>query len=92
VNADAVTAPNIVSADPDPSTINEDGVKTVVWNKGYGVAWLVTEDGETLYPTPAPSVWAYLSVVVFPVFGFLIPWGVVKAVGWVTVGFSQPRA
>jgi hypothetical protein len=60
---------------PDPSTINGDGVRTVLWNKGYEVASLVTEDGETLYPTPAPSVLEYLLVVILPIFGFLIPWG-----------------
>jgi hypothetical protein len=77
---------------PDPSTINGDGVRTVLWNKGYEVASLVTEDGETLYPTPAPSVLEYLLVVILPIFGFLIPWGVVRAVGWVVVGFSPPHS
>jgi hypothetical protein len=60
---------------PDPSTINGDGVRTVVWKNGYEVASLVTEDGETLYSRPAPSVLEYLLVMILPIFGFLIPWG-----------------
>lgn len=47
-------------------------------------AWgITTPDGETLDPTPEPSPFAYLLVLVLPVAGFVVPWGSVRAIGWV---------
>jgi hypothetical protein len=46
-----------------------------------------TQDGQTLYPTPAPSAWLYLLIALFPILGFFIPWGAVRAIGWVGGGF-----
>lgn len=75
---------------PNPSDVNKGGIKTINWTHGYGVESIVTEDGQTLYPTPAPSAWLYLLVALFPVFGFFIPWGTIRAIGWVGAGFFQP--
>jgi hypothetical protein len=76
--------------------INKDGIKTIfwdkdhVWNDASGVYSIETDTGQTLYPTPAPSAWLYFLAVLFPIFGFFIPWGVVRSVGWVGAGFVQP--
>jgi hypothetical protein len=75
---------------PVPSEVNKGGIRTINWDEGFGVYSIETEDGQTLYPTPAPSEWNYLWVALFPVLGFFIPWGAVRAIGWVGVGFSQP--
>jgi hypothetical protein len=78
------------------SEVNKDGIKTInwdrdqVWKDGSGIYSIETTDGQTLYPTPAPSAWLYLLVVLCPVLGFLVPWCVVRAIGWVIVGFAQP--
>lgn len=48
------------------------------------------EDGQTLYPTPAPSAWLYLLIALFPVLGFFVPWGAIRAVVWVVAGFIKP--
>jgi len=70
-----------------PSEVNKGGVGTINWGTNYSVASIVTEDGQTLSPTPSPAAWQYLSIVLCPIFGFLIPWGAVRAIGWVGAGF-----
>ena len=68
---------------------NRGGIKTIAWGKDFGVRYLETEDGQTLYLTPAPSAWLYLLVALFPVLGFFIPWGALRAIGWVGAGFVK---
>jgi len=72
------------------SELNRWGIKTIHWTKDFGVESIETEDGQTLYPTPAPSAWLYLRIALFPIVGFLVPWGAIRAIGWVTAGFFQP--
>jgi hypothetical protein len=75
--------------------VNRNGIKTIfwdkdhVWNDASGIYSIETDDGQTLYPTPAPAAWEYLLVVLFPLAGFVIPWGVVRAIGWVLSGFAE---
>jgi hypothetical protein len=75
--------------DPPRSTVNKGGIKTIHWTKDLGVESIETEDGATLYPTPRPTLWPYLLAVIFPVFGFVIPWGLVCTLAWVGVGFFE---
>ena len=77
-------------SDPPISTVNQDGINAIHWTKDLGVASIETGDGQTLYRTPAPSAWLYLLVALLPVLGFFIPWGAVRAIGWVGAGFVQP--
>lgn len=71
------------------------GIKEVVWdsehiwNDGSGIYSIETDDGRTLYPTPAPTVWSYLLIGLFPILGFFIPWTTIRAIGWVGAGFVQ---
>jgi len=69
---------------------NRGGIKTIAWGKNFGVRYLETQDGQTLYPTPAPAAWQYLFIVLVPILGFFIPWGAIRAIGWVAAGFFQP--
>lgn len=75
------------SSDPPASTVNRDGIKTIRWTKGLGVESVETEDGKTVYPAPAPNRWLYLLAAILPPLGFVLPWGLVRAVGWVGAGF-----
>lgn len=75
------------NAQPIFSQVNQGGITTINWGHDYEVASIETVDGDTLSPTPAPAAWEYLLVVLFPVAGFVIPWGVVRAIGWVGAGF-----
>lgn len=60
-----------------------------IWNDPSGIYSIQTDNDQTLYPTPAPSPWEYLSVTLLPILGFVIPWGLVRALGWVGSGFVQ---
>lgn len=72
-----------------PSTVDKGGIKAIRWAENYGVESIETEEGETLYSTPAPSAWLYLLIALFPLLGIFIPWGAVRAIGWVGAGFVQ---
>lgn len=67
--------------------IDKGGIKTIHWTKDHEIDSIETDDGQTLYPTDAPSAWLYLLVALFPVLCFFIPWGVIRAIGWVGAGF-----
>jgi hypothetical protein len=75
--------------DYTPSELNSGGIKTVHF-ENREIASIEPQDGQTLYPTPAPAAWLYLLIALFPVLGFLIPWGAIRAIGWVGAGFVQP--
>jgi hypothetical protein len=73
---------------PLASELSKGSISKIHWAKDYSVESIETDDGQTLYPTPAPSAWTYLWVsLVWIVPGFFIPWGVVRAIGWVGAGF-----
>jgi hypothetical protein len=84
-----ITNPPITDSKGWQITVNSGGVGTIFWGSDYQVASIQTLDGQRLYPTPAPSAWTYLLVALFPILGFLIPWGAVRAIGWVGAGFAQ---
>jgi len=73
-----------------PSELNRGGIKTVYWTANLQAASIETTDGETLYPTAAPSAWLYVLIALFPVLGFFIPWGAIRAIGWVGAGYVDP--
>jgi len=83
------SATEMEDAVPLPSEVNAGGIKTIYWAKGwaYTIESIEIDDGQTLYPTPAPSAWLCLLIALFPAIGFFIPWGAVRAIGWVGAGF-----
>jgi predicted small secreted protein len=71
--------------------VDKGGIKTIHWTKDNEIESIETVD-EYLYPTPAPHAWEYILVVLFPVLGFFIPWGAIRAIGWVGAGFvASPK-
>ena len=76
----------------DHSDVNKGGIKSLFWANNYEVKSLETEDGQSLFPEPAPSFWLYPLAATFPFLGFLAPWGLVSALIWVGAGFvDAPR-
>ncbi len=57
-------------------------------NYDWRTLGIKTPDGQTLYSTPSPGPWSYAGIVLLPLLGFFIPWGAVRAVGWVGAGFA----
>jgi hypothetical protein len=70
--------------------VDKDGIKTIHWTKDNEIESIEAEDGQTLYPTSAPSAWRYLLIALLPALGFCIPWGAIRAIGWVVAGFVKP--
>jgi hypothetical protein len=78
----------------DVGELDEDGIKTIHWDWTLDnqIESIETQDGQTLYQTPAPTAWEYILVALLPVLGFFIPWGAVRAIGWVGAGFvASPK-
>jgi hypothetical protein len=76
----------------DVGEIDRDGIKTIRWTSDHKVESLETQDGQTLYPTPAPGAWSCIMIAILPLLGFFIPWGAVRAIGWVGAGFvTSPK-
>jgi hypothetical protein len=65
------------------------GITAIQWGKDFSVESIETDDGQTLHPIPAPPAWKYLLIALFPLLGFFIPWGTIRAIGWVGAGFFQ---
>lgn len=84
------SAAEMEDAVPLPSEVNAGGIKIINWAKGwdYTIESIETENSQMLYPTPAPNRWLYFVAAICPVLGFVLPWGLVRAVGWVGAGFT----
>lgn len=83
-------APTYAPRDAKPSTFASGEIKTINWTWNFEISSLELADGQTLYPTPARGAWSYGLIVILPLLGFFIPWGIVRAVGWAVAGFVQP--
>lgn len=78
---------------PLEDSINRDGIKTIDWfylDGKWEAGEIDTEGGYHLAWYPAPSLWAYVQPMLWPVLGFLIPWGAVYVIAWVGAGFVHP--
>jgi hypothetical protein len=67
--------------------VDKGGIKTIYWTKMFGVESIETQAGQMLYPAPTSSLWLYLFAAISPLLGFALPWGLIRAVGWVGAGF-----
>jgi hypothetical protein len=67
--------------------VNEFGITGINWTQDCRAAMIYTDTGQVFYQELAPHAWEYLLIAVCPALGFFVPWGAVRAVGWVGVGF-----
>jgi hypothetical protein len=51
------------------------------------VEMIETEDGQEVYRTDPPGFWSYVLIALFPTAGFFVPWGVLRTVMWIVLGF-----
>ena len=65
-------------------------IKDLCWEKGQ-VVYFVLPDGTFFFDRPRPQAWAFSFVVVCPLVGFLIPWGIIKILSLMGVKyFAKP--
>lgn len=69
------------------SFFGRDGIKSVEYDKDFNVVSIETMNGQILFPTPPPSQWMILLIAALPILGYFLPWGLVRAIGWVGAGF-----
>ena len=69
---------------------NTAGIKSINWTDGCRVDMIETDAGEWLYPELGPGAWEYFLITLLPIIGFFIPWGAIRAIGWVGSGFVKP--
>jgi hypothetical protein len=68
-------------------TANSDGIKSVTASRAGDIASIELDSGVSVAPTEPPRLMAYLLVLAYPLFGFLLPWGAVRVLAWVGRGF-----
>lgn len=86
-NAPYCFTPNGDQFDYTPSELS--GSIKIVHFENRQIESVETQDGQTFYPTPAPSAWSYVLIAILPLVGFFVPWGAIRAIGWVISGFIQ---
>lgn len=84
-----IPASDTNETDYEASESNSAGIETIHF-ENREIASIETREGQILYPTPAPGAWSYFLIAILPVLGFFVPWGAVRAIGWVGSGFAQP--
>lgn len=80
------------SGDADGWIVNAGGVSRIYFDKKEQVTSIQDSEHNTFYSDPNPSILSYIVILVWPIIGFLIPWGVVKGFSWIVAGFSHRPA
>jgi hypothetical protein len=70
---------------------NRDGINTVHVDPARMVSSIELSTGELITRTEAPHLSAYLLLLLYPVLGFLLPWGGIRILTWVGIGFAAPQ-
>jgi hypothetical protein len=71
--------------------VNSNWARDLFWQDGH-VAYFVLADGTFYFDTPRPPKWLFPMVLLFPVLGFLIPWGLMKALSRMARKKAAPPA
>ncbi|MBZ5675535.1 MAG: hypothetical protein LAP61_14945 [Acidobacteriia bacterium] len=67
--------------------VNLDGIKEVVIDKAGSVSSIELLTGESIQRIEAPTLRAYLALLLYPVLGFFAPWGFIRLLAWIGAGF-----
>ena len=66
--------------------VNGPWARDLFWQDGH-VIYFVLADGSFYFEPPRPPLWAFPMVLLCPVLGFLIAWGLVKSLSWMGVSY-----
>jgi hypothetical protein len=85
----------------NPQELHKDGIRSVHFDQRQlaqdhkllreRVDWVETEDGRLVFRGAAPGVGWYVLASTFPLLGFIAPWGLIKALTWIAMGFSHSQ-
>jgi hypothetical protein len=67
--------------------VNLDGVKEVIVDKSGQISSVILQTGESIPRTEQPTLMAFMSLILYPVGGFLAPWGTIRVLAWLASGF-----
>jgi hypothetical protein len=70
-------------------SVNADGISDVLLDSAGAVASIHFTDGETVRKAEFP-VFPF-AVFLYPILGFLVPWGAIRTMTWIEEGFFRPR-
>ncbi|MGD0302296.1 MAG: hypothetical protein ABSE86_34900 [Bryobacteraceae bacterium] len=95
LNSSEVKAALAKSGGDSPSAnqmIQVDGpwARDLFWQDGQ-VAYFVLADGSFYFDAARPPIWVVPMVLLCPVFGFLIPWGTMKALSAMGVDYFAKK-
>jgi hypothetical protein len=77
--------------DPGAVSINLQGITRVTVDKDGLVSSIDLSTGESLQRVGPPALKAYFIPLLYPILGFLLPWGCIRVFTWVGSGFVAPR-
>jgi len=66
-----------------------EGIRQVIVDKAGVVSSIELSTGESVQRVEPPALRAYLIPLLYPVLGFLLPWGGVRVLTWVGSGFVE---
>lgn len=71
--------------------IHHDGLREANVDSDGIIQSIRLEAGQVVERGEPPVVASYLKVLLYPLLGFLIPWGTIHALSWVAIGFFQSK-
>jgi hypothetical protein len=79
-------ADSFVPDHPVPISVNLEGIREVAAEKTGVISSIELATGESVQRTVAPRVTAYFRLLLYPLFGFMLPWATFRALAWVARG------
>lgn len=70
--------------------VNGPWARDLFWQDGH-VAYFVLADGTFYFDSSRPPLWVFPMVLLCPVLGFLIPWGLMKTLSWIGVDYLAKK-
>jgi hypothetical protein len=67
--------------------VNLGGVKEVMVDKSRLISSIELSTGESIPRTEPPTLIAFMALLLYPLGGFLAPWGAIRVLAWLVAGF-----
>ena len=83
-----VASPSIAgTALGDQRDVMDVFVKEVLVDKSGQISSIVLSTGESIPKTEPPTLMAFMALLLYPLGGFLVPWGTIRVIAWLVAGF-----